>query len=129
MPKINRLDENLTNMIAAGEVVERPSGIIKELVENCIDAKAKNIEIRIMQGGIESIMISDDGEGMEPEEAKYITQLNYQGSNKKKEGHGLGMYLIEQAIVEQGGKLTIKTGQGSGMGVYMAFPKIRQEKL
>ena len=49
---INRLSEQLSNMIAAGEVVERPSGIIKELVENSIDAKATQISISAEQGGI-----------------------------------------------------------------------------
>ena len=69
MGKINRLDEHLANMIAAGEVVERPSGIVKELVENSIDAKSKKIEIQIVQGGIQSITIIDDGEGMDPQDA------------------------------------------------------------
>lgn len=69
MGKINRLDEHLANMIAAGEVVERPSGIVKELVENSIDAKAKNIKIQISQGGIQAITIIDDGEGMDPQDA------------------------------------------------------------
>ncbi len=69
MGKINRLDEHLSNMIAAGEVVERPQGIVKELVENCIDAHAKNIEIQIVQGGIDTITIIDDGDGMDPEDA------------------------------------------------------------
>lgn len=70
MGKINRLSEHLSNMIAAGEVVERPSGIVKELVENCIDAKAKRIEIQITQGGIDSIAITDDGIGMDFEDAQ-----------------------------------------------------------
>ncbi len=87
LPKINRLDENLTNMIAAGEVVERPSGIVKELVENCIDAKAKHIEIRIVSGGIESIMISDDGEGMDFEDA--ITAFERHATSKLKEVNDL----------------------------------------
>ena len=102
------------------------------LIENSIRYMNRqgNVFITVEETENEILIVyRDDGEGMEPEEAMYITQLNYQGSNKKKEGHGLGMYLIEQAIVEQGGKLTIKTGQGSGMGVYMAFPKKRQEKL
>lgn len=69
MGKINRLDEHLSNMIAAGEVVERPMGIVKELVENCIDAHAHNIEIQIMQGGIDTITIIDDGDGMDATDA------------------------------------------------------------
>ncbi|MEG0573679.1 MAG: DNA mismatch repair endonuclease MutL [Erysipelotrichaceae bacterium] len=66
---INRLDEHLSNMIAAGEVVERPMGVIKELVENSIDANAHHIEIIVTQGGIESITIVDDGIGMEASDA------------------------------------------------------------
>lgn len=69
MGRINRLDEHLSNMIAAGEVVERPSGVVKELVENCIDAQAKRIEIQITQGGIDSILITDDGIGMDAQDA------------------------------------------------------------
>lgn len=69
MGKINVLSEHLSNMIAAGEVVERPSGIVKELVENSIDAHAHTIQIDIAQGGIESIRVSDDGEGMDAQDA------------------------------------------------------------
>lgn len=69
MGRINRLDEHLSNMIAAGEVVERPSGIVKELVENSIDASAKHVDIYIKQGGIESIQIIDDGIGMDSQDA------------------------------------------------------------
>ena len=69
MGKINRLDEHLSNMIAAGEVVERPMGIVKELVENCIDAHATQVEIQILQGGIDTITIIDDGDGMDAQDA------------------------------------------------------------
>ena len=69
MAKIQRLDPHLTNMIAAGEVVERPQGVVKELVENSIDAGAKNIEIHIKQGGLEEINIIDDGVGMSAADA------------------------------------------------------------
>ena len=69
MGRINRLDQHLSNMIAAGEVVERPMGIVKELVENCMDAQAKHIEVSIIQGGIDTITIIDDGIGMDQEDA------------------------------------------------------------
>lgn len=69
MSKIQVLSEHLTNMIAAGEVVERPAGIVKECVENSIDAHAKTIEIQAFQGGIERLIITDDGDGMDREDA------------------------------------------------------------
>lgn len=66
---IYKLDDHLTNMIAAGEVVERPMGVIKELVENAIDAKATRIEISVTDGGLGSIVVSDNGVGMDPQDA------------------------------------------------------------
>ncbi|MDF2635626.1 MAG: mismatch repair protein mutL [Pelosinus sp.] len=70
MNVIHVLDENTANKIAAGEVVERPSSIVKELVENSIDAKSSNIEIEIADGGISFIRITDDGIGMSSEDAQ-----------------------------------------------------------
>ena len=69
MAKIHVLSEHLTNMIAAGEVVERPAGIVKECVENSIDAGSTVIEVEVYQGGIERIVITDDGCGMDHEDA------------------------------------------------------------
>ncbi len=69
MAKIKLLNEQLTNMIAAGEVVERPSGIVKELIENSLDAGSKNILVKVVDGGIKYIQVVDDGEGMDKEDA------------------------------------------------------------
>ena len=69
MGKIHVMDSRLANMIAAGEVVERPSSVIKELVENSIDANAKHIEVSIFNAGRNKIIVKDDGDGMDENDA------------------------------------------------------------
>jgi DNA mismatch repair protein MutL len=68
--KINRLPSDLANQIAAGEVVERPASVVKELVENAIDAGARRLKIHVELGGKKQVRVEDDGEGMEPEDAR-----------------------------------------------------------
>ncbi len=68
MPKINLLPREISELIAAGEVVERPASVVKELIENSIDAGAKHITVEINRGGITYIRITDDGCGIAPED-------------------------------------------------------------
>lgn len=70
MRRINLLSENTANKIAAGEVVERASSVVKELVENSLDADSKNITIEIEESGNKLIRITDDGRGIHPEDIK-----------------------------------------------------------
>lgn len=70
MPDINLLDSSIYNLISAGEVVERPASVVKELVENAIDAGATKIGIQIKEGGIRQIVISDNGCGMDENNLK-----------------------------------------------------------
>ncbi len=72
MKRVNILDTSISNKIAAGEVVERASAIVKELVENSIDANAKNIIIEVLGGGRELIRVRDDGEGIHHDDIEKI---------------------------------------------------------
>ncbi len=74
MPRIRLLDEQTANQIAAGEVVERPASVVKELVENALDAGAKRIVVEVSGGGRELVRVSDDGAGMLPEDARLALQ-------------------------------------------------------
>ena len=87
MAKIKQLDEILANKIAAGEVVERPASVVKELVENSIDASASKIDVYIKDGGIELIEIVDNGHGMDYDDAHLC--FSRHATSKIKDDHDL----------------------------------------
>ena len=82
MGKIIKLDKNLANQIAAWEVVERPVSVVKELVENSIDAGASEITVEIENGGIAKIAVKDNGQGMDREDLA-LAPLKYTTSKIK----------------------------------------------
>jgi len=89
--KITILPQDFVNKIAAGEVVERPASVVKELVENSIDANAKSIKIRIKSGGVKSIEVIDDGEGMSSFDAELCFKRHATSKIKDKDD----LYNIE----------------------------------
>lgn len=86
MKSIHLLDSDTINKIAAGEVVERPSSVIKELVENAIDAKASAITIEIKEGGIAMMRVTDNGGGIDRDDIK--TAFVRHATSKDRNGYG-----------------------------------------
>lgn len=72
LPQINVLPKEVYQLIAAGEVVERPSSVVKEMIENSVDAGAKNITVEIRRGGTEYIRITDDGSGIDKDQVEKV---------------------------------------------------------
>src|SRR4051812_31518753 len=86
MPKIRILPDEMANQIAAGEVVERPASVVKELIENSLDAGATRISVEVEDGGRKLIRVTDNGEGMVPEDAlscfgRHATSKLYQADD------------------------------------------------
>src|ERR1700754_5052119 len=84
---VRQLAENVVNRIAAGEVVERPASVVKELVENALDAGARSIDLAIEAGGRQSIRVSDDGTGMTRDDA--LLSLERHATSKIRTAHDL----------------------------------------
>ncbi|MBH0167817.1 DNA mismatch repair endonuclease MutL [Fictibacillus sp. 18YEL24] len=123
MGKIVQLDEHLSNKIAAGEVVERPASVVKELVENSIDAHATRIEIEVEEGGLALIRVLDNGDGIEPEDC--VLAFNRHATSKIKSEQDLihirtmgfrGEALPSISSVSQ---VELKSSTGEGPGAYL----------
>ncbi|MBU8907377.1 DNA mismatch repair endonuclease MutL [Desertibacillus haloalkaliphilus] len=134
MGKIVQLDEHLSNKIAAGEVVERPASIVKELVENAIDANSTRVTIEVEEGGLSKIRVLDNGDGIENGDCH--TAFFRHATSKIKTDHDLfrivtlgfrGEALPSIASVSH---LEMKTSIGEGPGTHLILEggKVVEEK-
>jgi len=87
MGRIALLPDEVASQVAAGEVIERPASVVKELVENCIDARASRIEVAIARGGVSVIRVVDDGTGMDRDDA--LLSLERHATSKIRTGQDL----------------------------------------
>src|SRR3981081_2493158 len=85
MSRITRLSPELANQIAAGEVVERPASVVKELVENAIDAGARRLTIHVELGGKKQVRVEDNGEGMAPDGARLAIERHATSKTRRPE--------------------------------------------
>lgn len=117
MGKIRQLDEFTANMIAAGEVVERPMGVVKELVENAIDAGSTRIDIVVEEGGLDKITVSDNGVGMDSEDAEKAflrhATSKIQSSDDLFSIHTMGFRGEALPSIASVSKLTLTTSDGN----------------
>lgn len=132
MGKIHVLDDTLANKIAAGEVIERPANVVKELVENSIDAQSKSIQIEILEGGLEKIRIIDDGMGMSSDDARLCFMRH--ATSKIKDDFDLfrisSLGFRGEAIpsIASIARFDLKTSQGTqGYHVTYEFGKLIEE--
>lgn len=116
MSRIQQLDAQTANMIAAGEVVERPAGVVKELVENAIDAQSTRIEIQVTEGGLKKITVTDDGTGMDARDAVMAFQRHatskIHGTQDLWSIHTLGFRGEALPSIASVAKVTLTTSDG-----------------
>ena len=117
MGKIHQLDTQTANMIAAGEVVERPMGVVKELVENAIDAGSTRITVSVIDGGMTKITVRDNGIGMDSEDAlnafKRHATSKIKGQNDLFDIHTLGFRGEALPSIASVSKVTLTTSYGN----------------
>ncbi|WP_459128166.1 DNA mismatch repair endonuclease MutL [Latilactobacillus curvatus] len=125
MGKIHELSEILSNQIAAGEVIERPASVVKELAENAIDANSTQIDIVIEQAGLQLIQVIDNGDGIEPEDVPTAFKRHATSKIATRQDlfkiQSLGFRGEALASIASVSDLTIETATANSLGTFAHF--------
>ena len=134
MPKIIQLSPHVANLIAAGEVVERPASVVKELLENAVDAGASKVTVELRNGGMTFLRVTDNGCGMSPEDAR--TAFLRHATSKLREPEDLnaigtmgfrGEALAAIAAVSRVDLLTKTAGAVEGVSLHLEAGAVTEE--
>ena len=131
MAKIQLLDQKTIDNIAAGEVIERPASVVKELVENAVDANANAITVEIKDGGMTLIRVTDNGIGIPEEDLEKVFERFYRvdkARSREMGGTGLGLSIAKEILDKNNSKINIKSELGKGTEVVIRIPTKRESK-
>ena len=123
MPHIQQLSSHVADLIAAGEVVERPASVVKELVENAIDAGASAIVVEIQRGGMGLIRVTDNGCGIAPEDqAAVFDRYFHTTTSSKHDSTGLGLTIAQELAHLHHGEILLESEVGKGSCFTLKLP-------
>ena len=123
MPHIQQLESHVADLIAAGEVVERPASVVKELVENAVDAGSSAVVVEIRRGGMGMIRVTDNGCGIAPEDQSAVFDRYFHTTaDKKHDSTGLGLTIAQELAHLHHGEITLQSEVGKGSIFTLRLP-------